>query len=135
MTVGPILNCIVCEGVRQEILNKYTILGFFGIAPNVKISIRDFKLPVTICFFFCGTTAGGRLRVSVTLSDRSGRLIPNKIPQPPETMFDPSKPVTFFALFFEGIFPGPGEFKISLMIDDREHYSTFFSLDPNLLPN
>jgi len=131
MAVGPIINCLVCEGVRQEIQNKYTVLGFFGIAPHVRIAIRDFKLPVTLCFFFCGTTAGGKVKLSVKLIDRSGQQVPNRIPQSLDATFDSSNLATFIVLFFEGVVPGPGEYKVSLIIDEREHYSTQFALAAN----
>lgn len=32
---------MVCEGVRQEMGNKLTILGFYGMAPNVDVFIYN----------------------------------------------------------------------------------------------
>jgi len=42
--------CVVCEGIRQEIMNKFVLLGFFGITPHVQLTIKDFKIPVSFCF-------------------------------------------------------------------------------------
>jgi len=33
MPFPAITTCLVCDGVRQEILNKYTIVGFYGVTP------------------------------------------------------------------------------------------------------
>jgi hypothetical protein len=40
--------CVICEGVRQEIGGKLTILGFYGMAPNVDVSIRNPNLAVVL---------------------------------------------------------------------------------------
>lgn len=38
--------CIVCEGMRPEVGGKLTILGFYGLAPNVDVRLVDPNLPL-----------------------------------------------------------------------------------------
>jgi hypothetical protein len=33
--------CIVCEDLREERFNKVSLLGFYGIAPDVNIKIKE----------------------------------------------------------------------------------------------
>jgi hypothetical protein len=40
--------CLICEGIRQEVGNKLTILGFYGIAPNVEIAVTNTAVPMTV---------------------------------------------------------------------------------------
>jgi hypothetical protein len=40
--------CLVCEGVRQEFGGKLTILGFFGVTPNVDIGVGNLNQPLTL---------------------------------------------------------------------------------------
>lgn len=57
MPIAPIKACIVCEQARPEALGKYSLLGYFGLAPNVVVNIGDFTKPVTLCFVFVGGQA------------------------------------------------------------------------------
>jgi len=40
--------CIVCEGLRPELGQKLTILGFFGVAPNVEIVVANPNIPLSL---------------------------------------------------------------------------------------
>jgi hypothetical protein len=40
--------CIICEGLRPEMGGKLTILGFYGLAPNVEVVVSNPALPVTL---------------------------------------------------------------------------------------
>ncbi len=42
--------CLVCEGLRPELGGKLTLLGFYGLAPNVEIVIINHNLPVNLTF-------------------------------------------------------------------------------------
>jgi hypothetical protein len=45
----PNLNyCIICEGMRPEIGGKLTILGFYGLAPNVDVRVVNPNSPVIL---------------------------------------------------------------------------------------
>jgi hypothetical protein len=53
MPFPQIVTCIVCEGVRQELLGKYTLVGVYGAAPHARVALVNFANPVDLCFFFC----------------------------------------------------------------------------------
>lgn len=40
--------CLICDGARPEIGGKLTILGFFGVAPNVEIVVGNPAAPVNV---------------------------------------------------------------------------------------
>lgn len=43
----PTVNfCLVCEGVRPELGGKFSILGFFGLTPNVDIAVGRLDQPL-----------------------------------------------------------------------------------------
>jgi hypothetical protein len=126
MAFPRITTCIVCDGVRQEILSKYVILGFYGVTPDVQISIKDFALPISLCFFFCGTVAEGRFRAELRLKGPGGQIIPAGV-LPAEGTFTADKRVTYVALYFQNVIPGPGVYQVSIMVDGVEHFPTSIS--------
>lgn len=42
--------CIVCEGIRPEVGGKLTILGFYGVAPNVEVVVSNPNQPIMLSF-------------------------------------------------------------------------------------
>jgi hypothetical protein len=42
--------CIVCEAIRPEAAGKATILGFYGLAPNVELLTEKMGIPLPVCF-------------------------------------------------------------------------------------
>lgn len=40
--------CLICDGARPEIGGKLTILGFYGVAPNVEIVVGNPAAPVNV---------------------------------------------------------------------------------------
>jgi hypothetical protein len=42
--------CLICEALRQEMGGKLSILGFFGVAPNVEILVANVTQPMTVSF-------------------------------------------------------------------------------------
>jgi hypothetical protein len=48
MPFPKVTYCIICEGVRPELGGKVSILGFFGVAPNVDIGLAKFDQPLSL---------------------------------------------------------------------------------------
>lgn len=45
----PAINyCLVCEGARPEVGGKLTVLGFFGVTPNVEIGVARLDQPMVL---------------------------------------------------------------------------------------
>src|SRR5260370_17099706 len=40
--------CLICEGIRQELGGKLTILGFFGMTPNVEVAVANPNQPLVL---------------------------------------------------------------------------------------
>jgi len=128
MAFPTIHNCIVCESVRHEVGGKFILLGYYGIAPYVRIYIGDFTKPITLCFYFSGDPGTGRFRVNFRLRGPSGNVIPhNSAPAEGELRSDLG--YSFFILFFCEPLPGPGRYQVSLVVDDdREYFPSYFEL-------
>lgn len=40
--------CIICDGIRPELGGKLSILGFFGMCPDVEVNIQNPALPLAL---------------------------------------------------------------------------------------
>lgn len=69
-------DCIVCEGVREEVRGKLTILGFLGLSPHVDVHIQHLDRPTGLCFLMLGDRADGSFKASFEIVDVSdGRKV------------------------------------------------------------
>jgi hypothetical protein len=126
MLLPQIHTCLVCEEARKEVLGKWTLLGFFGVAPNVHVAIADFAKPVALCFAFVGGEAVGKLRVAIRVMAPSGADVPGG--SEVEGEFLPGKLTTALFMSFLGIVPGPGRCTVVLVVNDQGIYRTTFEL-------
>jgi hypothetical protein len=127
MAFPQIQACVVCEGARAEILGKYTLLGFYGVTPNVAVAILDFAKPILLGFIFCGGPGEGEIHASLGLTAPSGDKIDLENPDLDAT-FLPGKPSSMLFFGLHQKLPGPGPYGISLMADGKLVYSTKFEL-------
>jgi hypothetical protein len=73
----PQINyCLVCEGVRQELGGKFSLLGFFGATPNVDVGVGRLDQPLQLAFLFgfgpvTDATQAYNYTISVLNPDRS----------------------------------------------------------------
>ena len=56
----------MCEGVREELRGKLTILGFFGITPHVDVRVQHMDRPTGLCFVALGGKGDGKFMASYT---------------------------------------------------------------------
>lgn len=130
MPFPRIATCIVCEGVRQEIGNKFTLLGYYGITPiegrPIDIGIGNFDGPVNLMFVFVGGQGGGSFHVGMTITSESGQRF-----EAPSLngVLDPAKGGTNVFMGFSGVLPGPGTFTASLVVDNGVVFSAPFRLE------
>jgi hypothetical protein len=129
MAFPKIDACIVCEGAREEILSKFILLGFFGIAPHARVAIRDFKLPVALCFVFCGGRGEGKFNVGMRVTDLQGAAIPGQSPDLINAEVKKEKPSTSVFMTFLGAVQKPGRYRVALLVNNVEHYSTTVDID------
>lgn len=127
--VPPTIHaCIVCEQARPELLGKWMLLGFFGVAPHVRVAIGDFNKPVTLCFVFVGDRFVGKVRAAIRVVAPNGDILPGATEAAGE--FFPDKPVSTFYMHFQGPVRGPGRYAVTLIVNGEEFYPTSFELLP-----
>ncbi len=78
MSFPNITDCLICEGVRPELYNKFNVLGLYGIAPYVQILVADFKMPLRICFLYFGTSVDGHFHITLQVKGPSGQVLNNR---------------------------------------------------------
>lgn len=117
--------CLVCEVARPEAYGKWAILGFYGIAPDVRIAIQDFSRPVTLCLFFVCGEGSGTFDVGARLVAPNGAII--EVPSVRGSI-GPDSPQFFWILGFQNMLPGPGQYRVLLLADQQERYATTIEL-------
>jgi len=124
----PTINaCIVCEFARPEVGNKTILLGYYGIAPHVRIQVQDFALPVQLCFVFAGGPGHGHFRMDLKVTSHNGATFdaPGV-----EGDMSPEASVSNIFMGFQGVLPGPGDYTASLLVNGKAQYQAAFALDP-----
>lgn len=128
MSFPDIEACVICEDVRRELGGMSTLLGFYGLAPNVDIVFKDIKLPLDrISFFLIGGAGEGNFKISFELLTKDGTSF---VKTPEGTiLIEPTKRKTFliFSLANQK-FPEPGTYKIRLNVDGSAKYENTFEV-------
>lgn len=132
MAFPQIRACLIAEDAREERYRKLTILGFYGITPDVEILVKDITKPIeSITFILLGSSAGGgkyqiRPRLLSELREELVRATPSEIeiPSPPT----PSGHINLIIHFASPIFPREGLYKFILEVDGQQHYETTFGV-------
>ena len=74
MAFPHIRHCIVCEDIRIERGNKATILGYYGITPDVRIGILEFEKPLNrLMFMFIGAEGEGKFKTGIRILNPQGK--------------------------------------------------------------
>lgn len=120
---------MVCEGARQEILGKHTLLGFFGVTPYVQVAIKDFKIPLAFVFVFAGGPGSGRFRIDLRVIGPNGVPLVNS-QQGVEGELLSNRPNTTIILGFQGAGPGPGPYGIELLVNGAQVFTTTLNIVP-----
>ena len=73
MKFPEIVHCLICEDVRPEPNKKLSILGFFGIAPNVEIRLDvDKPMERLTLVLLCGPSEPGAASLTATIQHEDG---------------------------------------------------------------
>lgn len=132
MAFPKIIHCLVCEEVRLERRGLSSLLGFYGVAPNVEILVRSFDIPVQLqrlSFLLIGGPGEGRFRLSFQILDDAGIVI-----------VAPSEPVERefknirgknqnYGIGIGGLtFPRAGTYYFKVLVDDKVEFETTFAV-------
>jgi hypothetical protein len=129
MPFPKIENCVVCEGARLEAFGKYTLLGFYGLAPFISIAFADPIKPLALCFGFIGRpgSGAGNYRVGARVTAPSGKSC-DAAPFI-DAQLGPGNRVSIFYLLVPGISPETGEHRVELLVDGQVHFPTAIRLE------
>lgn len=126
MPFPKIRHCLVCEDLRVEKGNKATILGFYGVAPDVAIKVLDLKLPLqSIMFMFIGGEGEGQFKITLQILNNVGV----EVKQLPEIDFNIEPPSARTSTIAFGLrnftfFGAPGTYTVRLSVDGKVQYET-----------
>ena len=102
-----------------------TLLGFYGIAPNVSILLQQFGAPVRICFVLLGGPGNGPHRVSLRLVEPATKDVifetPELVSPVPEM---PDRRNTLAFSLTNVSFRHAGVHQVILAVDGKDHFDT-----------
>jgi hypothetical protein len=130
MVAHPVFNfCLICDSVRLEANNKATVLGLYGVAPNVEIRVEH---PNAIIGDLCFLLISGRLtelrpyQIGLSIKDPAGVIL---FPIA-EQITTPIRAGTLSLGFEFRPFrlSGIGEYTIHLMVDNKLDFESSFTV-------
>lgn len=131
MPFPKIRACLIAEATREERHRKITVLGLYGIAPDVEIAFQDITTPISIAFLLFGGPGAGKYRIRPRLvSEQGAELIqvnPYEIEFPLGTSVGGHNLMINIPVI---TFPERGLYRFILEIDGQPHYETNFRIRP-----
>jgi hypothetical protein len=131
MAFSTINVCILCEAVRPELGGKNILLGYYGIAPYVRIQIQNFAQPTMLVFAFAGGPGHGHFRIDLRITAPNGATFDA---QGFEGDLRPQASYTNIFMAFQGVLPGPGNYTAALLVNGAVQFQAPFALDPAPAP-
>ena len=120
-------HCLVCEGLRQEVMGKLTLLGFVGICPNVDVGVPRLDLPIVLMFVVVGGRGEGEHHANFDVIDLSTQL-PIAATAPGPLTFE-RKGRAMAAAHLPMTFGHEGEFAVRLFIDGEIRFTGQFHVN------
>jgi len=114
---------MVCEDIRAEGGNKFSLLGILGDRFNIPDQ-QDPTLP-SMTFFFAFTDGVGQFNASQEVLDPNGKVILAPTDKEPSTK--PADGWMVFAFKIVPFKPIPGTYRVSVTLDD-ERYERMFTV-------
>lgn len=129
MQFPKITHCLVCQDFRLERGGLSSLLGFYGITPEINILVREFDLPIDRLVFvlFGVSSGGGDCQVKIRIEDSNGKEIRPMKEKPLSLPARPDKTLLGFG-FTNLKFPCAGRYGFVLFVDGAENYRTDFQV-------
>lgn len=131
MAFPTVNTCFVCELARPEQQGKVTLLGYFGVAPHVRIKIQNFNQPIQLCFVFAGGPGQGHFQIGLRITAPNGATF--NAPNAEGNLSQEASHSNFFMNFL-GVLPSPGNYTATLTANGAPQYQAQFALDPMQAP-
>src|SRR5262245_63078938 len=129
MPFPPIVHCLICEEVRAERNNLSSILGFYGMTPDVEIVVRDLNLPIKrIAFLLLAASGGeGDFRISIEIIDPDGTSLV-ATPEIEYVIREPRRQYHLAIAINTLRFRNAGQHTFRLLVNGEVRYETTFRL-------
>lgn len=112
MSFPTLKHCLVCEDIRLERGGKGSLLGFFGVAPDLRLPVKDFEEPVELAFAIVGRSGEGDEEGRLTFESEDGTSLIDRefaIPQPAGV-----PDFTRIVIEYSDTLPGPGDYSLNV---------------------
>jgi len=130
MSYPRVKHCIFSEGVRSEVRGLSTILGFYGITPDVNVRVPNFDLPVgplELVLLGEPVKEEGTFKISIKIIDPEGNPIVSF--EEKEIRLKPSEAATLTVLGMPKLrFTKPGQHTFLFIVDGSKHFGTTFNI-------
>ena len=132
MPFPTVMHCLVCEELRRELAGKSTILGFYGIAPEVTIVVGKLGQPIQRLMFVllaAPATEGGTYSAKAQLFGPDGAPVGGEVPAM-EVGLEAGKGGHLLAFGYLGlVFTQAGLHRLGLSVDGNEHFRAEFAVE------
>jgi hypothetical protein len=126
MPFPAIRHCLICEGTRPEPFGKLSILGFYGVAPDVEIAIKDLRQPLQLGFVFVGSPGTvGQYPIRFEIADEAGQVVVS--PPAVQAAVEQAKRMNLNVQLL-AVLPRTGRYGVRLFVSDALHYETTFEV-------
>lgn len=126
-------NCIICEIVRGELNGKLTILGFFGVCPNVDVQLSRMDQPAVLTFLVTGPPGDGDFAITFAVIDEAdGRVVAETAELP---FVARPNAVTNLAPTLMLTFGRPGMYALRCVVNGAPHYRASFKVSQSAIPS
>ena len=132
MAFPVIQNCLICEEARPEVGRKLSLLGFYGITPNVTILVRDFDEQIQrLTFVFLAGVGTGKHRLTFAIcDDRKEPVFTSQTNQYTDIDLSEFRGSDLHLVFSltGASFVRPGEYTVNLSVDGEIEFRGRFEL-------
>lgn len=131
MPFPTIRACILCEEMREERRGLISLLGFYGLTPDVDVLVQNFAAPgvMRVTFVFVGSGGEGHFTMSLRLFKPDGVvLFESPGPGLPLDVVPPRRANIGFNLVPGLRLPEPGTYRIELLADGEPVFQTTFAV-------
>lgn len=121
-------HCLLCEDVRIERTRLSTVIGLYGVCPNVDILLQEIGRQVErLTFFIFGGKGSGTFTFAFQVLKPDGAIL-IQTPSDSLTIKDAKRRSNLVITIGPVKFESPGTYKINLLVDGLVEFSTSFEV-------
>jgi len=122
----PIIHAaVMCEEMREERHGLATLLGFYGVLPDVEVAVQNFAQPVRLGFVFLGGLGDGNSQVSLRIRTSQDQDVLPAVTMAVNIVAGKRANLAF-QLVPGLILPGPDTYRVELLVNGNPNFSTTF---------